>query len=239
MASPSLEYLNNVWQYVPQGHEKALKQAFYNTVANLFVLLAAAAVIALYFVFSPFVRPLCWALLCGTFLYPFKRSLTDTLRGWLKGLSSSGTPFFVGVVILPVQVVTSTSDTLSDIIWNHIGVIVAVFAGLPLLQLLYHFGPLYSLAQALLSVLDFLYDFLDYFSTLWVRGSLYFVTLCVCVCVCVCARAHARARALAPFSASRRLSHTLSCFAGGKKCWSQIECCVLLCVPVSVWGDIN
>ena len=186
MASPSLEYLNNVWQYVPQGHEKALKQAFYNTVANIFVLFAAAAVIALYFVFSPFVRPLCWALLCGTFLYPFKRTLTDTLRGWLKGLSSSGTPFFVGVVILPVQVVTSTSDRLSDVIWNHLSVVLAVFAGLPLLQLLYHFGPLYTLAQALLSVLDFLYDFLDYFSSLWVRD------VCVCVCVRACVRACVR-----------------------------------------------
>ncbi|KAL8571413.1 hypothetical protein ACOMHN_065245 [Nucella lapillus] len=168
MASPSLEYLNNVWQYVPQGHEKALKQAFYNTAANIFLVLAAAAVIAVYFIFSPFVRPLCWALLCGTFLYPFKRTLTDTIRGWLKGLSSSGTPFFVGLVILPVQVVTTTTDTLSDAIWNNVGIILAVLAAIPLLNLLYHFGPLYTLAQALLSVLDFLYNFLDYFSAFWV-----------------------------------------------------------------------
>ncbi|XP_076437470.1 transmembrane protein 245-like isoform X2 [Babylonia areolata] len=168
MASPSLEYLNNVWQYVPQGHEKALKQAFYNTAANIFLVLAAAAVVAVYFVFSPFIRPLCWALLCGTFLYPFKRTLTDALRGWLKGLSSSGTPFFVGLVILPVQVVASTTDALSDAIWNHVAVILAVMAGLPLLHLLYHFGPLYTLAQGLMSVLDFLYNFLDYFSAFWV-----------------------------------------------------------------------
>ena len=169
MASPSLEYLNNVWQYVPQGHEKALKQAFYNTAANIFLVLAAAAVVAVYFVFSPFVRPLCWALLCGTFLYPFKRTLTDTLRAWLKGLSASGTPFFVGLVILPVQVVANTSDKLSDAIWNNFGVILAVFAGMPLLYLLYHFGPLYTLAQALMSVLNFLYHFLDYFSAFWVK----------------------------------------------------------------------
>ncbi|XP_070175104.1 transmembrane protein 245-like isoform X2 [Littorina saxatilis] len=168
MASPSLEYLNNVWQYVPQGHEKALKQAFYNTVANIFVLLAAAAVVAVYFVFSPFVRPLCWALLCGTFLYPFKRTLTDVLRRWLNGLSSSGTPFFVGLVILPVQVMATTSDTLSDIIWNNLGLILGIFAGLPLLQLLYHFLPLYSVVQVVMSVLNFIYDFLGYFSSFWV-----------------------------------------------------------------------
>lgn len=169
MASPSLEYLNNVWQYVPQGHEKPLKQAFYNTIANIFILLAAAAVVAVYFVFSPFLRPLCWAILCGTFLYPFKRSLTDGLRGWLKGLSSSGTPFFLGLVILPAQVVATTSDTLSDVIWNNLGVIVAVLAGLVSLQLFYHFGPLWKLLNAILAILNFVYDFLDYFSTLWVR----------------------------------------------------------------------
>lgn len=181
MASPSLEYLNNVWQYVPQGHEKPLKQAFYNTIANIFVLLAAAAVVAVYFVFSPFLRPLCWAVLCGTFLYPFKRTLTDGLRGWLKGLSSSGTPFFLGLVILPVQVVASTSDTLSDVIRHNFAVILAVLAGLISLQLFYHFGPLYKLAQALLAVLNFVYDFLDYFSTLWVWTLVIAYVLVVCV----------------------------------------------------------
>ena len=168
MASPSLEYLSNVWQYVPQGHEKALKQAFYNTAANIFILLAAAAVVSVYFVLSPFVRPLCWALLCGTFLYPFKRTLTDILRRWLKGLSCSGTPFFVGLVILPVQVASSTTDIISEVIWNHLTVILAVFVGLPLLQLLYHFGPLRALGTAVLSTLSFLYDFLGYFSAFWV-----------------------------------------------------------------------
>lgn len=169
MASPSLEYLNNVWQYVPQGHEKALKQAVYNTVANIFVLLVAGAFIAVYFVFSPFLRPLCWALLCGTFLYPFKRTLTDLLRGWLKGLTSSGTPFIVGLIILPVQVVTTTSGALSNAIYSHLAIIVALFAGILVLQLIYHFGPLHNLANAALAFLTFLNDFVSYFSSLWVR----------------------------------------------------------------------
>ncbi|PVD35729.1 hypothetical protein C0Q70_02692 [Pomacea canaliculata] len=167
MASPSLEYLNNVWQYVPQGHEKALKQAVYNTVANIFVLLVAGAFIAVYFVFSPFLRPLCWALLCGTFLYPFKRTLTDLLRGWLKGLTSSGTPFIVGLIILPVQVVTTTSGALSNAIYSHLAIIVALFAGILVLQLIYHFGPLHNLANAALAFLTFLNDFVSYFSSLW------------------------------------------------------------------------
>lgn len=104
MASPSLEYFNSVFQYVPQGHEKALKQAFYNTAANIFILFACAALIAVYFILNPFLRPLCWAVLCGTFLYPFKRSLTNVLKKWLNGLRTSDTPFAVGLVILPVQV---------------------------------------------------------------------------------------------------------------------------------------
>ena len=166
MASPSLNY---VWQYVPEGHEKALKQAFYNILANVFILFAVAAVIAVYFVLSPFLRPLCWALLCGTFLYPFKRSITDILRNWLRSLSLSGTPFFVGVVILPIQIATNVTDCFSDLIWRNIAVILAIFVGFPLLQFIYHFGPLCNVARFLLSFFSFLNDFVCYFSNFWVR----------------------------------------------------------------------
>nr|KAG5688860.1 hypothetical protein BaRGS_005235 [Batillaria attramentaria] len=69
---------------------------------------------------------------------------------------------------LKLKVVTSTSDKLSDAIWSNLGVIVAVLAGLFSLQLFYHFGPLYKLFRAILAILNFVYDFLDYFSTLWV-----------------------------------------------------------------------
>ncbi|BFZ22646.1 hypothetical protein BsWGS_25685 [Bradybaena similaris] len=168
MSTPSLEYLNTVWQYLPQGHEKALKQAFYNTAANIFVVIAAAVAVTVYFILAPFIRPLYWALLCGTFLYPFKRSLTNLLRQWLKGLNKSGTPFAVGLAILPLQIGNSVAESISTIIWSNIKVVLGLFLGIPSIYWIYYFTPLRKAVPFLGMVLSWLYEILEYFSTSWV-----------------------------------------------------------------------
>jgi hypothetical protein len=47
-------------QQVVAVEQTAIKQAFYNTVANLFLILTLWAFFVLYFVFEQFVRPLLW-----------------------------------------------------------------------------------------------------------------------------------------------------------------------------------
>ncbi|ESO88151.1 hypothetical protein LOTGIDRAFT_234712 [Lottia gigantea] len=168
MTSPS-EYLSSVWQqYVPQGHEKALKQAVYTTASNFLILVAIAAVISVYFILEAFLRPLLWAVLCGTFLYPLKRSLTNCIVQWMKGLKNSGTPIAVGVTILPLTVLNNFSNKLGEFINTNFKTVLSVAIGLPLIYLVYHFGPLQKILSIATFMFWFLYDLLDYFSSLWI-----------------------------------------------------------------------
>ncbi|KAJ8307178.1 hypothetical protein KUTeg_015262 [Tegillarca granosa] len=158
---------NNVLSSLPQGHDKAFKQALYTTAANLFVLFAFAAAIALYFILEAFLRPLLWAVLCGTFLYPFKRSLTNSLRTWLIGLQKSGTPFIIGVITIPVHTVDKTYETISFEFTKHVKLIFSAICGILCLYFLWHFGPVKLIFSGLQSSFMFVYELLGYFTSFW------------------------------------------------------------------------
>ncbi|XP_052092255.1 transmembrane protein 245-like isoform X1 [Mytilus californianus] len=171
MESPSVNFrssINSVIDNLPQGHDKAFKQAIYTTAANIFVILAGAAAIAVYFILEPFLGPLLWSVLCGTFLYPFKRSLTNSLKKWLSGLRNSGTLFVVGIVTLPFSSANRAYESVYCKIVNHLNVLggglLVVFSS----YLLWHFGPVYAIFGALQSMLYFVYEALGYFTSFWV-----------------------------------------------------------------------
>ena len=155
---------------VPKEHEKAIKQAFYNTAANIFILLACAAAVAVYFILEAFLKPLLWAVLCGAFLNPFKRSLTNVLRNWLNGLNSSGTPFLVGLVVTPIKLADETVDYIYNAIIQHFKLILFMLVAIPAAYVLWHFGPLWSIFGALKSIFFFIYDLLGFFSSFWVSN---------------------------------------------------------------------
>ena len=142
MSRAEFSPLNSVLHNLPQGHEKAFKQALYTTAANIFVLFAGAAAVAVYFILEAFLRPLLWAVLCGTFLYPFKRTLTSVLRSWLKGLHDSTTPFVVGIAMIPVNVVDNSYEALYSNLSSNIKYIAGAVIAVTIVFLLWHFGPL-------------------------------------------------------------------------------------------------
>lgn len=163
LRSPLDSFIN----IIPAGHEKALKQAFYNAATLLFVFLSCGAAVVMFFVMEIFLRPLVWAVLCGTALYPFKYTLSSALDSWLQGLEDSGTPLVVGTVAIPLTLLNFASEVLGQLVSQWYKVLIGVVVGLPLAYLGYQFMD--SVWYGLYSVFYVLYEALDYFSTLWVR----------------------------------------------------------------------
>ncbi|XP_052253030.1 transmembrane protein 245-like isoform X3 [Dreissena polymorpha] len=153
---------------LPKEHEKAIKQAFYNTAANLFVLFACAAAIAVYFILEAFLKPLLWAVLCGAFLYPFKNTLTKSLRNWLTNLHKAETPFVVGVILTPLKYADSAIDLVCNAMFSRLKLMLCICISVPAVYLLWHFGPLWGMFYVVKGMLVFLYDLLEYFGSFWI-----------------------------------------------------------------------
>lgn len=149
-----------LFSFVPQGHEKALRHAVYNTITILFAAFVSAAAIAVYFILQPFLGPLLWAVLFGSVLHPFKRSLCVLLGGWLHGLHETSTPLAIGVVCLPFQVVDNVAERACIVVLKYFKFFVTVSIVVPCLYVAYNFMPV-TIAWKLYSILVGLYNILS------------------------------------------------------------------------------
>ncbi|CAH8452819.1 unnamed protein product [Schistosoma turkestanicum] len=93
-------------QYFHLSHSqvKAIRQAFYNAAAFIILSCICVAILAVYYTLQIFVRPLLWAVLCGTVLYPFKSSLTDVIRGWVRRVDAEDQLLLVETFVVPFRV---------------------------------------------------------------------------------------------------------------------------------------
>ncbi|XP_053986250.1 transmembrane protein 245 isoform X1 [Hylaeus volcanicus] len=136
-----MDNLFNMLSGFSAGHEKALKQGIYNAVALLLLCLVSAAGYGLYIILSPFVKPLIWALLCGSVLFPFKYSLTTVVQSWFEKTEASRTPLIINLTLLPIQIVDKVSDSLGSFLWRHIKYVAGtLLLGMSVLGL-YHYTP--------------------------------------------------------------------------------------------------
>lgn len=147
-----------------------LRQAVYNTGANVFVVLAGLGVVALYWVLESFFRPLMWAMLCGAFLHPFKYQVTKNIKSWLGGLKEAGTPIALGVFLIPIDLLDSASENLIQALQRRWRVIVLVTGVFLALYITYHQAPMDAkqFSSFVWSVVIAFSNFIGFFSFRWV-----------------------------------------------------------------------
>ncbi|KDR24460.1 transmembrane protein 245 isoform X2 [Zootermopsis nevadensis] len=148
MASRSFEHITspfeNVFSFLgslPQGHEKAVKHALYNALALFLLLISSAAGWGLFIILGPFIKPLVWALLCGSVLHPFKYSLAAILQSWLQTLESSSTLLFFGILMVPVNIIDDISEKIGGQLAKHVKALLVIGVTAVVLHVFYCYTP--------------------------------------------------------------------------------------------------
>ena len=132
---------NSVFDSSGPQHKLALKHAVYNTTALVFVILSGVIALVVYHVLEAFIRPLMWAALCGAFLHPFQRTATSTLRGWLRSLDETDTPFAIGLALSPFKILNKSTEMFVKLVRSNAKFIFALAILFPIGYYLFVFKP--------------------------------------------------------------------------------------------------
>jgi len=202
--NPSMSYFQNVQNSLllqtrrlttyltsdDKNATKALQQASYTAMSTLLLIICLAVAICIYFILEPFLRPLLWALLCGTLLHPLKYSLTERFKLRIKSLDSNGIPLMVGITIAPVVYLNEFSDFIETqflINWKVVTSLslccILLYSTIPYNDVIVEW--LVYIAEFVDLVIHCVDPWLSHVTFLHV--SMLIVCVCVCVHACICA----------------------------------------------------
>ena len=142
--------LTNLPDLFPFSDKKALKYAFWNAVVITCLMSILALCIAVFLVFQVFLRPICWALIVGTCLFPCKLMLTRHLREYLHRNRENGNLFGLTVVLAPIHLARSSIARILATLWSKIIPLTAVLFSTGTFLFMQEFGLFLSLGHRLL-----------------------------------------------------------------------------------------
>ncbi|XP_008554511.1 transmembrane protein 245 [Microplitis demolitor] len=136
-----IDNLLNVLSGFSIGHEKALKQSIYNTVALFLLCLVCTASYGLYIILQPFVKPLIWALLCGSVLFPFKLYITNAVKSWFAEADHFYEPLLVNLAMIPIRLMDKISECVGSFLCSRIKYVKIIIIASSLLVTIYWYTP--------------------------------------------------------------------------------------------------
>ncbi|OXU30627.1 hypothetical protein TSAR_003641 [Trichomalopsis sarcophagae] len=136
-----MDNLLNMLSGLSAGHEKALKQGIYNAVALFLLCVVCAAGYGLFLVLHPFLKPLVWALLCGSVLFPFKSSLTTIVQSWFATTEISNKPFLISLSLVPINIFDKLSEFIGSFLQKYLRYILSAIILIVGLLMVYKYTP--------------------------------------------------------------------------------------------------
>lgn len=97
----SMRYVRGNSSRMPSFKVEAYKQTLYNLVAFLILIGIFLILLAVYYTLHVFLRPIMWAVLTGTVLYPIKSSLTDLIRRWVRKADAENQLLVTEFIFIP------------------------------------------------------------------------------------------------------------------------------------------
>lgn len=139
----SLKGIIDLSAIVSPGNEKPLKKALYNGIALLLIVGCSIAAWGVFVILEPFLKPLFWALLCGSVLHPFKYMLASQFKKWIVSAESGSLkmPLVISIVSSPIKLLLDLSELVGDLFVKHLMKIVYALLMVLTTVFLYNYIP--------------------------------------------------------------------------------------------------
>ncbi|CDW57005.1 transmembrane protein [Trichuris trichiura] len=97
----SAELDRHLETYLSTNDVVPFKTGLYTSMMLAFLIIAGCSIFAVYCLLEAFLKPIMWAVLVGTVLFPIKLAFAKRFELWVDDLEKTNTPFILGLVALP------------------------------------------------------------------------------------------------------------------------------------------